>query len=77
MNIFEATQSGNIERVTELLNEGVDVDSRYENGSTPLMFAAQNNRLDVAKFLIKKGADINAENKEKITSLMFAAEYGS
>jgi ankyrin repeat protein len=46
---------------------------------TPLMLAAQRNRLDLARLLIEAGADVNANNEAEIgdTALKKAVENGS
>lgn len=47
------------------------------HNSTPLMFAAQGNALDVLDYLLKQGAVINAKNNEQDTALYFAAYANS
>lgn len=46
------------------------------SGQTPLMFAAQNNKLLAVTELISAGADINAADNDWWTTLMFAAWMG-
>ena len=72
MDIFEAIKNEDNQRVIQLLDEGVDVDIRFENGSTPLMFAAQNGNLEIVKLLLERGANVNAKNEIGSTVLMFA-----
>ena len=50
----------NPEVLTYLLNNGSDVDETNGFGKTPLMAAAQYNRLDAAQILLRRGAHVNA-----------------
>ncbi|XP_051175918.1 ankyrin repeat domain-containing protein 40-like isoform X2 [Leptopilina boulardi] len=51
---------GDVNRVEELLNFGVNVNSRHpKNGRTALIFACQMNRQDVIMKLLENGADQN------------------
>lgn len=63
-------------RTTILLLEEADVDLRYENGETVLMWAAKYGYLDVVKVLIERGANVNLEDKYGNTALMVARKYG-
>ena len=49
----------------------------YLNGSTPLMFAAENGHTDIVGMLLKiPGIDVNQANNFASTALMFAAKNG-
>ena len=60
VSLMYATKNGDIQKVTEYLASGIDVNIRYRDQSTPLMHAMKNSQLEVAKLLIEKGADVNA-----------------
>jgi ankyrin repeat protein len=59
-----------------LLEKGADVNEAISTGRaegyTPLMMAASNDALDLAKFLIGKGANVNAKAKDGSTALSLA-----
>lgn len=55
-----ATNSGNLEKVKELVDKGVSVDAKNDYGWTTLHFAVYGGYLDIVKFLIEKGAEVNA-----------------
>jgi len=61
-----------------LLEEGVDVNGRYVDGSTALhactLFKCDNH--EMAHFLVKNGADVNALDNNKRTPLHFLAFKG-
>lgn len=59
--LIVASNYGNLEMVTYLVNEGVGMEIRtIDAGSnkSALYFAVENDQYDVAEYLIKKGADI-------------------
>jgi len=59
-----------------LIMAGADRDSKDNNGSTALMWAADNGHTEIVRLLIDKGADINTENNYGYTALMEAAGAG-
>ena len=60
-----------------MLEKGAYVDSRHNNGMTPLMAAAEKGQTPIAELLIAKGADVNATSNDKSTPLSTAAFNGS
>jgi ankyrin repeat protein len=48
------------------------VNARNEYGETPLMLAAQEGNLDIAKALLNKGAEINAKDLDQYTAVSYA-----
>ena len=61
--IHNASETGNLNRVKALLNQGVPVNTRDEWGRTPLHLAAQLGRLNVVKELLNRGANKNARRQ--------------
>lgn len=72
----KAVHKGDIKKVQELLDKGADINEW--NFGTALIFAASENRLEIARLLIDKGADLNALGKNGWTALGCAAaeDYG-
>ena len=69
-DLDEAVKAGNLELVRQLVDKGVPVGLRNENGSTPLHTACAYGYVDIAAFLIEKDADVNArEPKSEMTPL--------
>ena len=46
MNFFEMCKTGHFEEILSKIREGIDVNTKDENGWTPLMYAAWYNQLD-------------------------------
>ena len=60
--------------IGDLLNQGVDPNTKDETFTTPLLYAAQNGDREIVELLIQSGADINCHNEPyRITPLMVAA----
>ena len=56
--LFQASQDGNVELVTSLLEEpSLDVDARDQTGLTALQYAVRANHVDVVSQLLAKGAN--------------------
>jgi outer membrane protein assembly factor BamB len=58
--LLEAARTGNNAQVVALLDKGADVNAKARYDMTPLMFAASNGHLDVARTLVARGAQVNA-----------------
>jgi ankyrin repeat protein len=67
---------GKIDKVRQLLSQGIDIDSRNKDGATALLKAAGNGHLDVVGELIQGGADVNATDQQGLTPLMLASAVG-
>ncbi|MFH1672869.1 MAG: ankyrin repeat domain-containing protein [Pseudomonadota bacterium] len=72
--LIQASEKGNIDLLRELLNTGVDVNARSEEGATALILAAFAGHGDICRLLIDQEIDINATDKNGFTALMTACE---
>ncbi|XP_043259622.1 palmitoyltransferase Hip14 isoform X2 [Colletes gigas] len=76
-DIVRATQFGALDRVTELVEDGADVNQPDSETVTLLHWAAINNRKDIVKYLIAKGAVVDAIGGELAsTPLHWATRQG-
>ncbi|XP_063980286.1 palmitoyltransferase Hip14 isoform X1 [Diachasmimorpha longicaudata] len=76
-DIVRATQYGALERVTELVDAGADVNQPDSETVTLLHWAAINNRKEIVKYLIAKGANVDAVGGELAsTPLHWATRQG-
>ena len=70
-------EDNNSDEARKLLSSGmVDVNSKDEDGLTPLRAAAKKGSKKVAQLLIESGADVNVADKHGETPLHRAAERG-
>lgn len=74
--LINAAKAGRIDRVTRLLQQGADVNSRGQWGMTPLIWAASKGHTKVVSLLLDRGADINAEANNRSTALMWTSFTG-
>mmetsp|Transcript_21228 Transcript_21228/g.55211 ORF Transcript_21228/g.55211 Transcript_21228/m.55211 type:complete len:1203 (-) Transcript_21228:303-3911(-) len=73
-----ATAGNDKDMVEVLLNSQADPNvASAVDGSTPLMNAAIDNNVEIARMLIKAGADVEAVENRGLTSLHFASAAGS
>eukprot|EP01063_Lacrimia_lanifica_P005961 TRINITY_DN13593_c0_g1_i1.p1 TRINITY_DN13593_c0_g1~~TRINITY_DN13593_c0_g1_i1.p1 ORF type:complete len:619 (+),score=196.59 TRINITY_DN13593_c0_g1_i1:65-1858(+) len=76
--LYVACQNGHADVVEHILGihgfDGVNV--AKTNGNTPLLIAAQQGYLPVARLLLAHGADTNARNETNVTAFMLACFVG-
>ena len=58
------------------IDNGAHVDSKDNDGWTPLFFACQSNNLAVAGLLLKAGADVNWKDNDGMSTLHWASRNG-
>jgi len=74
-DLFFAAMEGHTDRVKALLEQGVDVNAKDNDGYTALFFAALKGHTDTVKALLEQGADVNAK-KDGLNALFIAAYEG-
>ena len=57
-----AARKGDAAAVKKLLDQGVDVDTKFRYERTALSFAADRGHVEVVKLLLERGADVNAKD---------------
>ena len=57
-----AARKGDAAAVKKLLDEGVDVNTKFRYDRTALSFAADRGHVEVVKLLLERGADVNARD---------------
>ena len=68
--------SNNLEKVKEMIAQGVKLDVRDSRGNTPLIQAIIQGKMSFVETLISGGADVNAKNRRGGTPLHIAARRG-
>ena len=71
-----AVKAGDLQAVHALIKSGTDVNARSGDGSTALLWASHNSRLEIARALIAAGASVDAANDYGITPLLEASGTG-
>ena len=77
MEIIKEAARGNLEAVTDLIAQGVNVNIQNELGETALIEAVNYNHLEVVRILLDANADVNIrKRKRKMNALMIAGSKG-
>ncbi len=76
-DLFNAVEEGDIKKVQEFIEKGIDVNLKDEDekgfpGESALYKATEKGHVDIVKLLIDKGADVNSENFHHETALFEA-----
>ncbi|OJD29450.1 ankyrin-1 isoform x3 [Diplodia corticola] len=72
-----AVQGSNIETLNYLLAQGLDVNAKTDNGTTPIHEAAMLGTGDTIALLVKAGADPRLRNREGYTAAGWATQVGN
>lgn len=76
-DFYDMVAKGNVKGVKEVLKFNPKiVDTRYDNGVTPLLVASLNGHSDIVEVLINAGADVDAKDNAGVTPLIAAAYCG-
>jgi len=76
-DIFMVSAEGQVKLLQDLIKKGESVNKKDNDGTTPLMYAANKGKVDVMQLLIKNKANVNEQNNDGNTPLMFAAASGN
>jgi ankyrin repeat protein len=60
--LAEAARKGDAAVVKKLLDDGVDVNTKFRYGATALSYACDRGHLDVVKLLVERGADVHVKD---------------
>lgn len=75
-DFLQYVRDGDIDKVKVLIEDGVNVNTRGNFGTTPLMFASLRGHEDIVKLLLDKGADVDAKEYYGENALLYASEKG-
>ena len=78
-SLIQAAGNGQVDKVSQLINQGIEVDCRGPQQYTALIAAAKANRIEVVRILCSKHADANARTEfrypeEGYSALLWAIE---
>jgi uncharacterized protein len=69
-------RTGNLAAVKALVRQGANPNTAREDGTNPLMIAADAGDLEFVRELLRRGADVNAANRFQHSALYWAAAAG-
>ncbi|MGB4191276.1 MAG: ankyrin repeat domain-containing protein, partial [Rickettsiales bacterium] len=74
--LINESNRGNIDKVSLLIDKGVLLNEKSNNGFTALLSAAHNGHEKIVKLLVNKGALLNERTNNSFTALHLAAQNG-
>ena len=74
--IFSAAKSGDTETMVDLLDEGVEIDTKDDVGMSLLHWAAQYGHVTTMRLLIRRGCNVDSADGRGLTALHVAAGMG-
>ena len=75
--LLAAATGGDADAVAVALRAGAPIESRDADGRTPLLLAASNDRVDVARLLVLLGADPDAQDDRRDSAWLVTGVTGS
>lgn len=75
-SIFEEIQNNDIDSIQEMIENGVNVNLRFEDDVTPLIVAARQGNFELVRMLVEAGADVNALDADFESALLAAKING-
>ncbi|XP_023311977.1 uncharacterized protein LOC111692293 [Anoplophora glabripennis] len=71
---YVAACTGSLSALEASIEQGIDVDYKFENGETLIFAAARGRQLHVIEYLVEKGANINSKDDRGRTALHLVSE---
>ena len=68
-SLLKACENGDIEKVKNLIDKGLDIDLQNSGGNTALLLASYHGYIEIVKLLVSKGAKLNLKNDRGYTAL--------
>ena len=73
IKLIEASKSGDVSAVHNLLSQGGNVNCRDGQGNSPLHYAVKAKHTEIVQLLLEKGAEVQKKNKKNETVLTIAS----
>ena len=74
--LIKAAEHGEIYSVKATIDNGADVNTKMNDGMTPLMYSSMGGYLEIVRILITFGANVNARTIHGVTPIMYASLGG-
>lgn len=75
--IKKLIKADDLKTISQLIANGLDINTTFKGQSTLLHFAAEYGKYDIAKYLVDKGANLNLQDNAKNTPLMVSTSVFS
>ncbi|OQR81415.1 kinase, partial [Thraustotheca clavata] len=72
-----AAEKGHKKVITYLLDKGMDINRKTDEGRSPLYIAAKHGNAEAVRVLVERGADMESNRKNGRTALVVAAKKGN
>ena len=72
LKLFEKIKENDIECICQMLGNRININIRFEDDITPLIFAVKQGNLEIVQLLVQAGADINALDADFESALLIA-----
>lgn len=70
---YKVVSHGTVAELSQMRNDGLNLNVSDDTGQTPLMVAALFDRIDMANYLIGQNVDVNMSSNSGLTALHYAA----
>jgi ankyrin repeat protein len=74
--LVSAAAEGDLDAVSSLLDDGVDVDSRDATGRTAVTAAVYGGHADLVRLLVEEGADLDLQDDTRANAVLATGETG-
>jgi ankyrin repeat protein len=74
--LLQSSKIGNLELIKYLVEKGVNINSKDNNGNNALLFASSFGYLKIVKYLVEKGVNIHDKNNAGNNALLFTSPGG-
>ncbi|KAM0497400.1 hypothetical protein ACHAP8_006892 [Fusarium lateritium] len=75
-SLFYAAINGHLNKISQILDEGIDINSLDADGRSPLSLAAEHGWSDIVQTLTGRDADPNVQDNYGASPLWWASRYG-
>ncbi|XP_071104740.1 ankyrin-3-like [Haliotis cracherodii] len=76
--LFDACTTGDLQQVKYILSQDIaNINTRGENGMTPIMIATEKGHREIIELLVKKGSDLSLFDEDDNTILHLACKEGN